>query len=412
MRSPGLLLTLSVAALNVIVQSYLLPVDVKGTDSSLIRNLTYVLKPVLATKSAQWSNAGVVMGFRHRNDTLTMAAGYNDHVANISTTVDDKFLFGSSTKMVTGTAVLQLVERGVLTLDEPMAPHVDQFLLGALPKTNYSWRSLEDLFGPKVNNVTVRHLLHMYSGLPDYDNGDLRGYQNQYPNRDIGPLAILNMCPKTFTCDPGTCGEYSSTNFVILGLLLAKYANTTSWDAYHQNEVFPPLAATHFKNTIFPLHGPCRDYPGVAHGYQQSPGKFDVYNISCLGGWTCGNLAAPVQDVADFCYDLYGPKEVLVKSTTKWEMLKFAYLSSGNFPAWYGLGTMMLRASNASGYYAVNFVGHGGATYGFYSMSGYHLELDFSLSVGINMETSVFQENLDDIFNTLYAYITGMMQSR
>ena len=73
-----------------------------------------------------------------------------------------------------------------------MAPIVDRFIARTVTKTNYTWRSLGDLFGAEVHNITIGQLLAMRSGIPDYDNGGLRGYQNGHPNIDIAPLDILN----------------------------------------------------------------------------------------------------------------------------------------------------------------------------------------------------------------------------
>jgi len=375
-------------------------------------DLSGLLSPVIQAKSNLWNSSAIVVAVRQGNKRLALAAGYNNMQQKVPATVNDKFLFGSATKMLTATSVLKLVEAGTIALDEPAYPGIDALIAKAAPKTRYKWRSLKEVFGPTIVNVTVRHLLHMTSGILDYDNGNLRSFQNAHPMYDITPWDILNMAPKKFACPPGTCGAYSSTNFVLLGLLLAHHANASDWDTYDQRQVFLPQRAAQYNRTFFPLHGPCSKFPHVAHGYQQPPpGYFDVFNISCLGGWTCGNLAAPIQDVADFTYDLFGPEEVFVSNRTKQEMQKFGYLAAGAFPAWYGLGTMLLKFSNHSSdhKYHSDFVGHGGATYGFYSMTGYHKEHDFSLAIGTNMETPVFQENMFDEFNAVYYTVVNAL---
>ncbi len=65
--------------------------------------------------------------------------------------VDDLYVWGSITKMFTCPAVLQLVDAGKLSLDDPLAPHVDPFLRRAGSSV-----TLESRFGAEVNNVTVR----------------------------------------------------------------------------------------------------------------------------------------------------------------------------------------------------------------------------------------------------------------
>jgi hypothetical protein len=41
---------------------------------------------------------------------------------------DDRYVYGSITKMFTGPAVLQLVDEGLISLDDPIAMHVDPIL--------------------------------------------------------------------------------------------------------------------------------------------------------------------------------------------------------------------------------------------------------------------------------------------
>ena len=43
---------------------------------------------------------------------------------------------------------------------------------------------------------------------------------------------------------PGTYRTYSSTNFVLLGLLLAALTNASTWDAYMQSSVLDVLPSS------------------------------------------------------------------------------------------------------------------------------------------------------------------------
>merc|ERR1712232_320244 len=76
----------------------------------------------------------------------------------------------------------------------------------------------------------------MRSGIPDFDNMQSRSYQFDHPDTDLGPVDEIGFLssPVDFDCTPGTCGEYSSTNYELLGLILAQQAGATSWDQYTQ----------------------------------------------------------------------------------------------------------------------------------------------------------------------------------
>ena len=74
---------------------------------------------------------------------------------------NDEFVWGSVTKMFTAPAVLQLVEKGTVGLDDLAAGHVDPMLKprGATFARQFGLRA--------ASSIRIRHLLHMTSGLGD-----------------------------------------------------------------------------------------------------------------------------------------------------------------------------------------------------------------------------------------------------
>src|SRR4030066_513545 len=85
---------------------------------------------------------------------LTMAAGEASKAFHVPNNIDTKFNLGSMNKMFTSTAVVQLAEKGKLSLDDPIGKYIDE-----------SWL-------PKdvTSKITVRHLLTHSSGLGSYFN--------------------------------------------------------------------------------------------------------------------------------------------------------------------------------------------------------------------------------------------------
>lgn len=63
---------------------------------------------------------------------------------------DDTGCFGSGTKGFTATAVMKLVEQGLISLDDPAHKYIDISLQKQYNTTMY------DLFGLWANDVTVR----------------------------------------------------------------------------------------------------------------------------------------------------------------------------------------------------------------------------------------------------------------
>ena len=73
----------------------------------------------------------------------------------------------------------------------------------------------------RILNVTVYHLMHMKSGLNDYDDEFMLKWTINHPNEDFEPLDYLHTLNKTWVCKPGECEYYSSVGVQILALALA-----------------------------------------------------------------------------------------------------------------------------------------------------------------------------------------------
>ena len=109
---------------------------------------------------------------------------------------------GSITKSFTGTVVLQLVDEGWLGLDDPISRH----LAGV----------------PNGDNITIRQLLNMTSGLYNYSED--RGFNESLdadPGRVWTPEELLAIgLGRQPYFPPGTGFHYSNTNSVLLGKLV------------------------------------------------------------------------------------------------------------------------------------------------------------------------------------------------
>lgn len=116
---------------------------------------------------------------------------------------DTPFLIGSITKSFTALAVMQLVEEGLVELDDPVVEHVRWF------QTNE----------PIVSDtITIRHLLAHRSGI-----SMLVGNRNQDGGRSDGKAfaeAVQKLSAVKLVSAPGERYEYSNANYMILGLLL------------------------------------------------------------------------------------------------------------------------------------------------------------------------------------------------
>ena len=121
-------------------------------------------------------------------------------------TPDTPFAIASVGKAFTAVAILRLAERGRLDLDAAAADLLP-------PEIAASW--------PALSGVTVRHLLSMTSGLPDYYDEAFFDAALADPDRmQRQEAAVAHVAGEPALFPPGTDFDYSNTNYVLLGLIL------------------------------------------------------------------------------------------------------------------------------------------------------------------------------------------------
>lgn len=161
--------------------------------------------------------------------------------------VDDHNFMGSITKTVTATAVLQQVAKGTMKVTDTVRD-LDP--------------SLATQF-PEIAGLTIDQLLGMRSGLPDYANepaGVLRLIAAD-PKRQFTPRQLIEIALAANEIQPAGTPGYSTTNYIILGELLAKVTGRTP--AQLLNDVF---AEAGMPQSALPAPGTRAPRPR-SHGY-------------------------------------------------------------------------------------------------------------------------------------------------
>ncbi len=147
---------------------------------------------------------------------------------------DHIFNAASQTKMVTATAIMQLVERSKLQLDDPVCNYV---------------RWLCDYPDKRVREITIRQLLSHSSGL--IRDGDDAAYwlrTSPFPNQQQLRNIVLR---SRLTTAPGTELKYSNLGYCILGVVVAR-ASGLSFNTYIQRNILDRLPT----DDIYPDYRP------------------------------------------------------------------------------------------------------------------------------------------------------------
>lgn len=172
--------------------------------------------------------------FRH-------TTGYSDTASKKPLTASNTYYLYSATKLLTCTAVMQLVERGLIGLDTPVSDYLPE----------YGGMKVKDGSGvrPAKTAVTIRHLMSMQSGL-NYNLDApsilkiLEASEHEATTRQV--IAALANEPLDF--EPGTRFQYSLSHDV-LGAVI-EVVSGKSLGKYFEEHITGPLG---MKNTGFEL---------------------------------------------------------------------------------------------------------------------------------------------------------------
>lgn len=146
---------------------------------------------------------------------LRAARGVANRATGDSLRATDRFRVGSITKTFVAACVLQLVAEGKLELDVP----VERWLPGLVRE-----------------GITVRHLLAHTSGLADYvDDPSITSGEASSP-RELTRRALA----RATIGAPGERYLYSSTNYLVLGLLVERVTGA-NLDEQLARRIFRPL---------------------------------------------------------------------------------------------------------------------------------------------------------------------------
>lgn len=264
------------------------------------------------------------------------AYGYADFDSKRLNTLSTEVPIASITKTFTATAILQLKDKGLLKLTDPV--------IKFLPDFPYA-------------GITIRNLLSHTSGMPSFDvlldSVTKARPDTVLTNKDL--IAGIKNTKIPLNYQPGEKWNYDNTNFAVLALIVEKLSGL-SIDNYFKIHILKPAGMTH---TFFPAftfyHYSEGEKKNLAIPYFKPYSYSDSYirsdSILFLAKYWhnynfrgFGETISTTQDLLKYDQALYNGKLV---SEASLQAAFIPYrLNNGEYNrAWYGLGWQVDRDS-------------------------------------------------------------------
>ena len=175
---------------------------------------------------------------RHGKLIYARGFGLSDREKNEPVTTESRFRIASISKPITAVAIMQLVERGKLKLDDKAFA-----VLRTFPKLEGDNKP-----DPRLQEITVAQLLHHTAGFdreksfdPMFRSRAIAALFEREPPADK-PHIMRYMAGRPLDFDPGSRYAYSNFGYCVLGRLIEKTGGKL-YAEYVKQEVLDPVGA-------------------------------------------------------------------------------------------------------------------------------------------------------------------------
>ncbi len=333
---------------------------------------------------------------------LNVAAGRVSRAPDAATvTPANLFQIGSITKSMTAAVILQLAAEGKLSLDDPIGRWLPEY--------------------PPWREVTIRRLLNMTSGIPNYT--DARGVFESIArwgiDRRFSDAVLVSFVdPERAGAPPPTKGyDYSNTNYILVGMIVERITGSRFADELTRRILRAGLGLenTFYTADIYPEQVLGRQVSGyVQAGADSEESKalaglvgtdFRSGNVSWAGA--AGGAVATPEDVTRWVRALFqGP---VLRATERAALTSVVSMNSGqSIPAvsaedaqGFGLGVTEVRMQSGR----IGWVYEGG-TLAYRMLYLYLPDDDLVIAAGANSDGGQ-KDGLSDLIKALYETVTS-----
>lgn len=224
--------------------------------------------------------------------------------------VDENTIYhwASITKTFTAVAIMQLRDRGLLKLDDPIIKYVPELA------------EVHNPYGP-MSDITIRQLMSHSAGFRAA-TWPWGGNKDWHPHEPREWSQLVAMMPYTqIEFRPGSKFSYSNPGIVFLGRVIEKLSGE-DYEVYIDKNIFKPLEMYRSYFDTTPMHLMShRSHSYSRVGESLTPGRFDVDTGITVSN---GGLNSPFPDMAKYFSFLMGSpaNEGVLKRSSIEEMWK------------------------------------------------------------------------------------------
>jgi D-alanyl-D-alanine carboxypeptidase len=217
---------------------------------------------------------------------------------------DTLFQMGSTSKSFTAAVILKLEAAGTLSLDDKIGRWLLEY--------------------PAWQDVSVRRLLNMTSGIPNYSETEtMSRLWVEEPQRDLSAEELVRMVyPTSSNRLPVTTGyHYSNTNYILASMIAEKATGKRFQELVHELVIEPlGLHSTFYESGTYPEAVVQR----LAHGYFENPACTDYQPRDCAASWNLPLVGRDVRAVSSSWAQAAGGAVSNPRDVNRWMRAVFA----------------------------------------------------------------------------------------
>ncbi len=201
------------------------------------------LKVAIADFKKQTQSPSIVVSIVHDQDLIfNESLGYSDYENKTPATIDTRYPICSVTKVFTATMYMQLVERGLIGLDDEVKKYIPEYKV--------------KLFSPESNPTSLLQLATHTSGLPRNSHADIdntiawdrwlitggKDTMKWFSSTEeiLNSLQNISIEYQPYDFLSPNDRHYSNLGYTLLGIAIER-ASKTEFSKYMKENIFKPL---------------------------------------------------------------------------------------------------------------------------------------------------------------------------